>query len=226
VVQIDDDHQPSSHVHAHPSFGQALAARTEGGAPIAVVHAATDLVCSVLEAAATGENVGGAAVQSLLQAGLRFGLDGAFHLGVTAVMQTGPVQTFMDKFASENATVEDALTRIRAFSALLSLSGGAAVNVGLSQAAGAILGHPLSVTGIGLGVVNGLVATGVLTAGAAALYQTNPGFRKQLDVHLESLFGMFKGGAASSSQPQGPPSFEQADAMELGQAGPSGPQAH
>lgn len=129
----------------------------------------------------------------------------------------------MDNFAGGSATPEDALRRIRAVSALLSAAGGAVLNAGWSQLAAAALHQPLAASGVGLAVLNGLIGAGVLGAGTAALYQANPVFRKTMDEHLEALLSMIRG-SSIAQQPQDPPSYLHAGAMELGEAsGPVGP---
>jgi hypothetical protein len=218
VVQIEASHRPSD---AHPGFFEGLRARMQGAAPIQAGQAATELICSVLEAVAMGTSLGAAATHSLVQVGLHVGLDTAFHVGITAANQTENGQT---RFSSESATKEEALDRMQGLSAMLSMAGGAVLSTGLSKAAAALLHEPLSGTAIALGILNSFVATGVITAGAVALYQTNPAFRKKMDAQLESVFGMFKNQPQPSHQSADPPSFAQADAMELGQAGPVRPQ--
>jgi hypothetical protein len=219
AVSIKESRSLSSFADTHPTFREALAARMEGAAPIQAVQAATDLVCSVLTAVAMGHDVGAEVAQSAVQSGLQFGLDTAFHVGVTAVTQTKTVQAFGDRFASENATKEDALNRMRALSALLSVGTGITGQLALPEAASTILHQAQSGAGLALGLAKGMVATGVLSAGTLTLYRTNSAFRKQLDTHLESMYGLVANLLESSPSGDRPPSFEQADAMEKGQAG-------
>jgi len=224
VVQIEGDHQPSFDVHAEPSYAEALFARVQGAAPVHAVQAATDLILSVLEAAALGQTVSSGAAQSLLQSGFQITLDTTFSAGLTGVMQTATVQTLRARFKSENETKEEALSRIQLLSALVSMGSSYVVDLSRSQIAASVLHQSLSAPGAGLVVVNSLVASGVISAGAFVLYKTNPAFQKQVDEQLYKVFQAVKNRLKSFYQSEDPPSFAQADAMELGrQAFQTGP---
>lgn len=210
---------------AHPSFLEALGARIQGAIPAQLTHAATDLVCSAIEAAALGSGAGAGALQSLVQTGLSIGLETVGHLGITAITQTESAQSLADRIAGEPMSKEEALRRMRAFSALLSAADAPLLNLGMSQAAAAILQQSLTPAEMGLTLLNGFIGAGVLTGGAMVLYHTNESFRSEVDLHLQSLLKMVGMHQPAAAPPQDPPSFAQADAMELGHAGMPPPPA-
>ncbi|MFM0069360.1 hypothetical protein [Paraburkholderia aspalathi] len=187
-----DQQLRTSVASSSPTFGEGLAARFLGAAPIQATSAVTHLLSSVVSNAATRGSIPTGIAQSMVATGVRFMAESAMHLGITAGVETGPVKRILEGLHSEQETKQDALNRVKGVSALLSAAGGVMGSVAYTAVASEILKQPQTAQDFATSVISGLVSTGVISAGVLTLYKTNPSFRSQVDKQLEQLKGLLK----------------------------------
>lgn len=175
-----------------PRFGEAFTARILGAAPVQAVSAVANLVVGVASSAVTRSSIPTGIAKSTIETGLRFVAESAMHVGITAAVETPPVQRMLDGLHIEHGTKEDALNRIKAVSALLTFANGTIGQVAYTAVASEILKQKPTGADFASSLIGSLVAAGVVSASVLILYRTNPAFRAQFDKQYEQLKGLLR----------------------------------